>query len=93
MQVEAGRPAEAAALCREALQANPDDWGMLQTYLDCLLPATRPAQVAAGRHPAAADQPAAALDKLSIADEAATAPVHSEVSTSRPYLELHVLYD
>jgi hypothetical protein len=38
MQAEAGRPAEAAALHREALLENPDDWGSLQAYLDCRLP-------------------------------------------------------
>lgn len=41
---EAGRLQEAAALHREALQENPDDWGSLLAYLDCRLPSS-----AAGR--------------------------------------------
>lgn len=31
---------KAAALYKEALQANPDDWTSLQLYLDCILPCT-----------------------------------------------------
>ncbi len=37
MQIELGQMPQAAALFREALMDNPDDWTSLQQYLDCTL--------------------------------------------------------
>ncbi len=37
MQIELGQMPQAAALFREALMHNPDDWTSLQQYLDCTL--------------------------------------------------------
>ncbi len=37
MQIELGQLSQAAALFREALMGNPDDWTSLQQYLDCTL--------------------------------------------------------
>jgi len=37
MQIELGQLSQAAALFREALMENPDDWTSLQQYLDCTL--------------------------------------------------------
>ena len=65
-QVEAGRLPLAAALCREALQDNPDDWTMLQSYLDCLLPSTQAGRQASHGSDGGAGQQAAALGGLCI---------------------------
>lgn len=81
-QVEAGRLPEAAALCREALQDNPDDWTMLQTWLDCLLPSTQAAGRAWQGSGGGAGQQAAALGALCITGTPPPRAPESEVGAT-----------
>lgn len=81
-QVEAGRLPEAAALCREALQDNPDDWTMLQTCLDCLLPSTQAARRASHGSDGGAGQQAAALGGLCITGTSPPQAPDSEVGAT-----------
>lgn len=74
VQAEAGRLQEAAALHREALQENPDDWGSLLAYLDCRLPGS-----AAGRPPPPAGAAVEQLTESTLALSTSDGPVAGEV--------------
>ena len=68
LQIALGRFDRAAALFREALQDNPDDWTSLQQYLDCMLTRSSPPCAGSPEHTEDQQQLTDGMSGLSVTD-------------------------